>query len=642
MKKITNLHKTSTIMKRILFTCLIVLLATLAAQAATDDVTINATNFPDANFRSYLLSLYPKGYMTQSDINSCTSLNVSSKSISNLTGIAHFTELQYLYCQNNNLSSLQLRNNTKLKTVEAHNNQLEWIDVSFCSKLEKLICNNNKLGQDPSNAAGLYGLGYSQGSLNYLDFSYNYMTSLTLGNYPYLKTLKCSNNTTLTQLAFIGDDLTTLDITGCTGLTKLQCPNNANLSSITGLSSCTAMTYLDCSNCAITDLSGVSSMTNLNNLYATNNKLTSLDVHGMANLEYLAVYDNTLLTDLRCYSCALTYLDVSGCTALTGLRCYYNDDLATITGLANCTAITYLDCEDCGITSLEGVNNMPNIATLWARNNKLTTLAVTGKTKLTNLRVSGNTTLTTLNCNSNALTSLTVTGCTGLTQFQCYSNPNLTGITGLSDCVNLTYLDMAACKFSTINVSALTKLTTLRCNSNQLTTLNVSAMSSLKYIYCYGNNLTTLDVTGCTSLQGLRCYGNSSLATITGLANCTNITYLDCEDCDITELTGVNNMTNITTLLARNNKLTTLILTIKHLLLLGNGTLQTKSLCQLSHDMVCIRRTSAIAAEKESAIFPITLHQELICLLYLRLTDSQTRISFEQFHLDFVCHWITS
>ncbi len=49
-------------MKKLLLCSLAVLLAALAAHA---DVTINATNFPDATFRSYLLSQYPrKGWIS--------------------------------------------------------------------------------------------------------------------------------------------------------------------------------------------------------------------------------------------------------------------------------------------------------------------------------------------------------------------------------------------------------------------------------------------------------------------------------------------------------------------------------------------------------------------------------------------------
>ena len=101
-------------MKKFLLTLITVLMATLATQA---DVTINSTNFPDANFRSYLLSLYPSGTITTSQINSLTNLNVSDKSISSLTGISYFTNLQYLNCQGNNITSLNLSSNTKLKQV---------------------------------------------------------------------------------------------------------------------------------------------------------------------------------------------------------------------------------------------------------------------------------------------------------------------------------------------------------------------------------------------------------------------------------------------------------------------------------------------------------------------------------------------
>ena len=48
-------------MKKLLLIFLTVLTASLAAHA---DVVINSTNFPDANFRSYLLSEYPSGTIT--------------------------------------------------------------------------------------------------------------------------------------------------------------------------------------------------------------------------------------------------------------------------------------------------------------------------------------------------------------------------------------------------------------------------------------------------------------------------------------------------------------------------------------------------------------------------------------------------
>ena len=58
-------------MKKLLLISLTVLMATLAARA---DVTINSTNFPDANFRSYLMSEYPSGVITTAQLNARTTL----------------------------------------------------------------------------------------------------------------------------------------------------------------------------------------------------------------------------------------------------------------------------------------------------------------------------------------------------------------------------------------------------------------------------------------------------------------------------------------------------------------------------------------------------------------------------------------
>ena len=348
---------------------------------------INATNFPDANFRNALLSIYPKGYLSQSDINSRTSLSVSNKSISSLTGISYFTELQYLYCSNNSLTTLQLKNNPKLKYVDASNNQLLWLDVTNCTQLNKLICNNNKLGQHSTYTSGLYGLGSCYQTLNYLDCSYNSLPSLSLFNYSNLMTLKCNNNTTLTTLTCYNNALTILDITGNTGLTTLRCSNNANLTAITGLASCKAITYLDCEDCAITSLPGVNNMSNIETLYARNNKLTTLNVSQLFNLKTLRVSGNTLLTRLDCYYCDLTSLYVTGCSSMTYLDCSFNQ--LTTLDLTGCSALNHLEIyfnkiSGSGMTTL--VNSLPtrsasNMGTLLAvhvnDNNSMTDAQIT-------------------------------------------------------------------------------------------------------------------------------------------------------------------------------------------------------------------------------------------------------------------------
>jgi Leucine-rich repeat (LRR) protein len=106
-------------MKTKLLTLALLLLATLAAQA---DVAINESNFPDAKFRSFLLSLYPHGYISSYQLNSCTSLNCTYENISELTGIKYFVGLQELRCYNNRISSLDVSGMTNLTYLDCDAN----------------------------------------------------------------------------------------------------------------------------------------------------------------------------------------------------------------------------------------------------------------------------------------------------------------------------------------------------------------------------------------------------------------------------------------------------------------------------------------------------------------------------------------
>ena len=88
-------------MKRLLLAWSLLVAMTTTAWA---DVTIDATNFPDKNFRDYLLEEFPKGVLTDDDIESTTMLDVTGKGIADLTGIEVFTSLELFYCSSNRLN----------------------------------------------------------------------------------------------------------------------------------------------------------------------------------------------------------------------------------------------------------------------------------------------------------------------------------------------------------------------------------------------------------------------------------------------------------------------------------------------------------------------------------------------------------
>ena len=246
---------------------MIVLLSGLAAQA---DVTINSTNFPDANFRSYLLSLYPSGYITTAQLNSRTRLDVSRQYISSLQGIKFFTALTSLDCSDNNLTWLNLNANTQLEDLDCSGNGMTSLEISDCSNLVYLFCGNN-----------------SYNSL-YINDHYR-LCQIDVSNCKSLNTL-CTYRT-----GSNGPLNSSLNVTGCTALKTIKCYSTPNLFSITGLADCTALTYLDCNDCKISDLSALNSLSNIETVELSL-FLSTLRyyVTGYTNQYFLLIHKKTL------------------------------------------------------------------------------------------------------------------------------------------------------------------------------------------------------------------------------------------------------------------------------------------------------------------------------------------------------------
>ena len=244
---------------------------TVTADLILDGFLIDEENFPDANFRNYLLSrpYGTDGVLTDEEIAGITSIYVSYENIADLTGIEHFTALRTLECNGNQLTSLDVSQNTALKRLDCGFNQLAALDVSHNTALERLDCYSNQLAA--------------------LDVSHN--TALT--------TLMCDRN-----------QLTALDVSHNTALKRLDCYSN-QLAAL-DVSHNTALERLDCYSNQLAALD-VSQNTALKRLACSNNQLAALDVS-----------NNTALEILECYDNQLTVLDVSHNTALTDLKCYEN------------------------------------------------------------------------------------------------------------------------------------------------------------------------------------------------------------------------------------------------------------------------------------------------------------------------------
>ena len=172
--------------------------ATATITAVWKVVDINATTFPDPNFRNFISSKYDN-VLTSNEIAGATSMDCSSQNISNLKGIEYFTALTVLTCSNNNLGSLDVSKNVALERLHCSTNQLTSLDVSSNTALKYLLCFTNNL------------------------------TSLDV-----------SSNTALIQLECTDNQITALDVSGNTALEYLYCSSNQLTSLIVPFGTVTA------------------------------------------------------------------------------------------------------------------------------------------------------------------------------------------------------------------------------------------------------------------------------------------------------------------------------------------------------------------------------------------------------------------
>lgn len=168
------------------------------------------TAISDANFEQVLIDLgYDNiidGSVITANISNVTMLDVSSKSISDLSGIEDFTALEILSCYSNQLTSLDVTSNTALLTLDCGVNSIANLDLSQNTALTSLSCFVNQISSlNVSQNTGLYNLHCFSNQLTSLDLSQNtvlinldcsgnQITGLNLSQNPDLTTVQCQNN----------------------------------------------------------------------------------------------------------------------------------------------------------------------------------------------------------------------------------------------------------------------------------------------------------------------------------------------------------------------------------------------------------------------------------------------------------------
>lgn len=164
--------------------------------------------------------------------------------------------------------------------------------------------------------------------------------------------------------------------------------------------------------------------------------------------------------------------------------------------------------------------------------------------------------LTSLNINFNHLTTpLDITALTKLENLECYACL-LTSTIDLSHCPQLKTLDVCSNRFTELDLSANTKLTSLKANRSYIKNLDVSTCPDLEVLEYQDDNLRSplesVNVTGCTKLIRLLC--KNSRLTALDVSSCTALQYLNCSDASITSL-DVSNCKELIQIACNNNSI---------------------------------------------------------------------------------------
>ena len=340
----------------LLMCCMVLtLLPTAAFAEGETDVSINETNFPDANFRTVVkeYDIDKDENLSRAEIEAVKEIKCYHKDIRSLTGIEYFTALQTLKCYSNQLTSLDISGNTALKSLDCAKNQLAALDVSQNTALESLDCADNQLTTlDVSRNTALKSLDCAKNQLTTLDVSRNTaLESLNCAD-NQVTSLDISQNTALEYLICASNKLTALNVSGNATLKFLNCESN-ELTAL-DVNRNTALNTLNCLNNRLTSLN-VSLNLNLQDLNCAKNKLAALDVQ-----------KNTALKSLYCGYNQLTVLDVGQNRSLESLSC--NNNLLTSLDVRQNTRLYLLLCYNNHLTSLD-TSNQKRLHTLSCNNN---------------------------------------------------------------------------------------------------------------------------------------------------------------------------------------------------------------------------------------------------------------------------------
>ena len=345
--------------------CLVMVFSLLPFTASAASATpIDEKNFPDPVFREYVRKIVGSSVLTEEKARQIEALDVSDDNIkevlgdrapiTSIRGIRYLKYVRDLNCSGQELTTLNLEQNSRVEKLNCAGNQLTDLWLRTGNSLKYLDCSVNQLtALDLSKSAELTELSCSSNKLTALDLS---------------------ANKKLQKIVAQTNALTTLDARNLPELTDLYLWGNHDLKSI-DVSKNPKLEFLSASHCKLTALD-VSHNRKLVKLYVDDNQLTALDVRS-----------NYMLKKLGCYENQITALDLSSNVALEYLG--VNDNPITELNLHPLSNLQDLSCSKMQLKKLD-VDRCPELRRLYCNDNQIETLDLRSNKKLETLYCQNN------------------------------------------------------------------------------------------------------------------------------------------------------------------------------------------------------------------------------------------------------------
>ncbi|NMH89390.1 T9SS type A sorting domain-containing protein [Flavivirga algicola] len=527
----------------------------------TSFLVAQTTRVPDSNFENYLETHDASGnlvnigdpssmgdgianneFVLNANIQDVTSLNVSYQNISDLTGIAGFTNLETLICSNNDLTTLNVSALTNLKSLLCGLNQLTDLDVQSNNALEVLDCSSNQLTQlilqqgNTANNPLLRRLTCSNNRLSNLDVSQNNaLTFLAVSENQLSGELNVGSNTNLESLFCTSNQIDLLNLTSNTLLKTIDVSNN--LITSLDLSSINTVACPNPQSDPPTVCQGTASIN------VSNNRLTSLNIgNGFNGL--ISTFNSEDNQDLYCIQIDNGFTPPLPMAWTKDDWTYYGEMVCTdiFTFVPDDNFENYLETHDAvgGNVAVGDPNSMGdgvagNNFVLTERIETVLSLNIQNSSIEDLTGVEDFMALRTLDCSSNQITHLNLTANTNLTTLNCSDNilppidlSNNLLLTTL-DCSSQTpYVDLQDASnnhsFDVLNITANVALLSLNCSNNVLSALDISTNTLLTDVDCSFNQIENLDATTNANLLSILCNDNRLLSL--NVKNTTNTTNL--------------------------------------------------------------------------------------------------------------------